>query len=124
MVRSTEPLRRRVRSLVAVSLLVASGAGCPHASRPTKPPSAGSDLKRFSSLTAKSKERRGFFDTYQKGDDLFVAVPKARLGEKFLLSARIAQGVGAVPLLSGTSVDGSDGSIVSFERFGERLYLV
>ena len=124
MARLSLRLCRRALSLVAASLLGLSGAGCPHPSRPLKAPTAGSELKRFSVLTAKSKERRGFFDTYQKGDELFVAVPKSRLGEKFLLSARITQGVGAVPLLSGVNVDGSDGSIVSFERSGERLYLV
>ncbi len=117
-------LRRRVLTALAALSLGAGAAGCPHPNRPVKAPTAPSELKRFSTLTAKSKERRGFFDTYQKGDDLYLAVPKARLGEKFLLSARIAQGVGAVPLVSGANVDGSDGAIVSFERSGERLYLV
>lgn len=122
------PSARRTRPLAALFatfLLAASGAGCPHQNRSSKNPSAtNSDFKRFSVLTAKSKERKGFFDTYQKGDDLFIAVPKARLGEKFLLSARIAQGVGAGVLLSGTSVDGNAGGIVSFERHGDRLFLV
>jgi hypothetical protein len=124
MARFSVCFRRRVLPAITVFLLGASGAGCPHPSRSPKPPTVGSDLKRFSVLTAKSKERRGFFDTYQKGDELFLAVPKARLGERFLLSARIAQGVGAVPLLTGANIDGSDGAIVSFERVGDRLYLV
>jgi hypothetical protein len=116
---------RPLTALCTAVLLALSGAGCPHQNRANKNPSAmGSDLKRFSVLTAKSKERQGFFDTYQKGDDLFIAVPKARLGEKFLLSARIAQGVGAGWLLTGTSVDGDAGGIVSFERYGDRLFLV
>ncbi len=121
-----QPGRSRRASVFLASLLLAlSAGGCPHQNRAAKNPAAtGSELKRFSVLTAKSKERRGFFDTYQKGDDLFIAVPKARLGEKFLLTARIAQGVGAGELITGQNVDGSDGSVVSFERYGERLFLV
>jgi len=116
---------RPMLALGCALLLALSGAGCPHQNRSSKiPAAASSDFKRFSVLTAKSKERKGFFDTYQKGDDLFIAIPKARLGEKFLLTARIAQGVGAGHLLSGTSVDGNAAGIVSFERYGDRLFLI
>lgn len=89
---------------------------------PDKNPDTG--LKRFSVLVAKAKERKGFFDTYQKGDELYLAVPKARLGEDFLLYTRLARGVGQRTMLSGASIEGHDVSVVAFERHGDRLFLV
>lgn len=89
---------------------------------PDKDPETG--LKRFTVLVAKAKERKGFFDTYQKGDELYLAVPRARLGEEFLLYTRLARGVGQRGLLSGFSVDGHDVAVVAFERHGDRLFLV
>lgn len=89
---------------------------------PDKNPDTG--LKRFSVLVAKAKERKGFFDTYQKGDELYLAVPKARLGEDFLLYTRLARGVGQRTLLSGASIEGHEVSVVAFERHGDRLFLV
>ena len=117
-------LRRPLLSWLAAGCLAVSAFGCPRHTKTSGTPGATNELKKFSALTAKSKERKGFFDTYQKGDDLFIAVPKARLGEKFLLHTRIAQGVGVAGLLSGMAADGRDGAIVSLERHGERLYLL
>jgi hypothetical protein len=125
-------------------LLGLGSAGCPRPARDgvpkTVPPvvspgqkSAGKTVppvekrteSKFAALVGKARERRGFFDTYQKGEDLFLAVPKARLGEPFLLHCRIAQGIGMDPLSTGQSLTrGRELSLVTFERHGERLFLV
>jgi len=85
---------------------------------------APTGFKKCSLVLAKARAQKGFFDTYQKGDELYLAVPKKRLGELFLLNSRLAQGVGAEPLSSGHSIGEREVSLVSIERHGDRLYLI
>jgi hypothetical protein len=81
-------------------------------------------LKPFAELTRGAEARTGFFDTYRKGDKLWIAVPRERLGEPFLLNFEIAQGIGAGGLFGGTMLNIFEGSIVAFERHGDRVFLV
>lgn len=81
-------------------------------------------LRPFAELTRGATARTGFFDTYQKGDNLYLAVPKDRLGQDFLLSFEISQGVGAAGLFGGTMLDIFEGAIVALERHGDRVFLV
>ena len=82
-----------------------------------------SGLRRFAELKAECTERTGFFDTYlsKKDDKLYIAVPKDRLGQEFLLQAQIARGIGRRPLFSGILLKSA---LVALERHGERVYLV
>ena len=81
-------------------------------------------LRPFAELTRGATVRTGFFDTYQKGDNLYLAVPKDRLGQDFLLSFEISQGVGAAGLFGGTMLNIFEGAIVALERHGDRVFLV
>src|SRR5690606_39031554 len=81
-------------------------------------------LRPFAELTRGATVRTGFFDTYQKGDNLYLAVPKDRLGEDFLLAFEISQGVGAAGLFGGTMLNIFEGAIVALERHGDRVFLV
>ena len=80
--------------------------------------------KDFEELTEDATVREGFFDTYQKADNLYLAVPQDRLGEDFLLTFHIAQGIGGRSLYGGTMLDIFEGALVSLERHGEKVYLV
>src|SRR5690606_35897015 len=81
-------------------------------------------LKPFAELTRGATYRAGFFDTYQKGDNLYLVVPKDRLGQDFLLTFAISQGVGAAGLFGGTMLGIFEGAIVALERHGDRVFLV
>ncbi|MFO7260504.1 MAG: zinc-dependent metalloprotease [bacterium] len=81
-------------------------------------------LKPFAELTRGATYRAGFFDTYQKGDNLYLVVPKDRLGQDFLLTFEISQGVGAAGLFGGTMLGIFEGAIVALERHGDRVFLV
>jgi hypothetical protein len=95
-------------------------AGAPQAGAPSR----ASGLRPFAELTRDATERSGFFDTYEKGDALYMAVPKEWLDRDFLLTFQIAQGIGAGGLFGGTMLNIFEGSVVAFEQHGERLFLV
>src|SRR5690554_7188703 len=81
-------------------------------------------LRPFAELTRGATARTGFFDTYQKGDNLYLAVPRDRLGQDFLMALEISQGIGAAGLFGGTMLDIFEGAIVALERHGDRVFLV
>jgi hypothetical protein len=81
-------------------------------------------LKPFAEVTRGAEHRAGFLDTYEKGDQLFLAIPGDRLGKDFLLSYQIAQGIGAAGVYGGTMLNIFEGSIVALERRGDRVFLV
>jgi hypothetical protein len=93
--------------------------GSPEASR-----ALPSDLQPFAELTRGATVREGFFDTYEKGDALYLAIPEDRIGEDFLLTFKIAQGIGAGMVIGGTMLNIFEGHIVALERHGERVFLV
>jgi hypothetical protein len=112
----------------AASPTPATQAGAPAAAQAGGPqagaPARASGLRPFAELTRDATERNGFFDTYEKGDALYMAVPKEWLDRDFLLTFQIAQGIGAGGLFGGTMLNIFEGSVVAFEQHGERLFLV
>lgn len=104
-------------ALLAAQQPSAAGAAAP-AARP-----AGT-YKNFSELTKDATVRTGFFDTYQKEDKLYFAIPKDRLGKDFLMEMKIAQGIGAKGLFGGTMLSLFEANVVSIERHGEQVYLI
>ncbi len=78
----------------------------------------------FAEVTEGATLREGFFDTYQKGDKLLMAVPPGRLGDDFLLVFEIAQGIGAAGLFGGTMLNIFEGNLVALERYGDRVFLL
>ncbi len=80
-------------------------------------------FKEFSEVTEDATALEGFFDIYQKADQLLLAVPEKRLGEPFLMTFEIAQGVGTGWLIGGTMLNW-EGLMVQLERHGNKLYLM
>ena len=111
---------RHLISLLVTSASVSSlaaaqpPAGQPPAGQPPagQPPAAGapaasqaqppSPYKNFGQLTKDAVVRKGFLDTYQKEDKLYLAIPKDRLGKEFLMEMKIAQGIGTGGIFGGT----------------------
>lgn len=80
--------------------------------------------KDFAELTKGAEVQEGFFDTYVKADKLYMAIPKDRLGEDFLMIFEIAQGIGSSSLFGGTMLDFFEGHMVALEKHGEKVYLL
>ncbi len=120
-----QPILALVAAVALAGCSTASGrpaAPAPQAEAPRARP--GDGFKSFDELTRGAVVREGFFDTYQKAENLYLAVPKDRLGEDFLMNFEIARGIGAGGLYGGTMLNIFEGSIVAFERHGDRIYLV
>lgn len=97
-------------------------AGAPPAGAPPARPAG--PYKPFAELTKDAVVRTGYFDTYQKEDKLYLAIPKDRLGKDFLMEMKIAQGIGANGLFGGTMLNLFEGNVVALERHGEQIFLV
>jgi hypothetical protein len=85
---------------------------------------APSPFKPWADATRDATRRAGYFDTYEKGDQLLLAIPKERLGQDFLMGMQISQGIGAAGLYGGTMLGIFEGAVVSLERRGDRVFLV
>ena len=101
-----------------------AGATASAAGGPNAPGPKGPSYRPFGELTAGATARPGFFDTYEKDGNLYMVVPKARLGEDFLLAFEIAQGIGSRGLFGGTMFPIFEGNVVAFERHEDKLFLV
>jgi len=103
-----------------------AAAGAPGA--PGAAPGSGTQrppsYRPFAELTKGATARPGFFDTYEKDGNLYMVVPKARLGEDFLLAFEIAQGIGSRGLYGGTMFPIFEGTVVALERHDDKLFLV
>jgi hypothetical protein len=86
--------------------------------------SAREGLRPFAELTRGAERIEGYFDFYQKGEQLFLAVPAERLGEEFLLVSKISRGIGAAGIYGGTMLNIFEGAVVSLDRQGDRVLLV
>ena len=91
------------------------------AARDSAPPSP---FKKFADVVRGATHRPGLFDTYEKGENLYLVIPKDRLGQDFLMVYEIAQGIGAAGLFGGTMLDIFEGHQVALERHGDRVFLV
>jgi hypothetical protein len=107
-------MRCAVIACLAVSLGLPASAGA----TPEKPEESFQDIVRGAT------ERRGFLDTYETGDHLYLAVPADRLGRDMVLVPRLERGIGAAGLFGGLLFDRQAASIVAFERHGDRVFLI
>lgn len=87
-------------------------------------PAAEGGGGKFEDLTRDATVREGFFDTYEKGDHLYLAIPADRLGKDMVLVPRLERGIGAAGLFGGLMFDRQAASLVAFERHGDRVFLV
>src|SRR5215207_4602903 len=102
----------------------AGGAGSPAAAATAAGAAGKTPLKPFAELTKDATARPGFFDTYEKEGRVYLAVPKGRLSEDFLLSFQLAQGIGSRGIFSGTMMSLFEPAVVALEQHGDRIYLV
>jgi len=107
---------RRPKLLVLILLVCFSSRL--FAAEPAKPE------EKFAELTRGATAKSGFLDTYEKGDHLYIALPPARLGQDVILVPRLDQGIGALGMFGGLMFDRQAASIVSFERHGDKIFLV
>ena len=105
----------------AAATPAAHPAGAPAQEAPRAAPGP---FKPWAEVTRDATRRQGWLDTYEKGDALYLAVPRDRLGKDFLVSYQISQGVGAAGLFGGTMLNIFEGSVVAMERHGDRVFLV
>jgi hypothetical protein len=99
-----------------------AGAGAPAQARDSG--AAAAPFKKFADLVKGATKREGFFETYEKGDNLYLVIPKDRLGKDFLMEMKIAQGIGAAGLFGGTMLNIFEGQVMALERRGDRIMLV
>ena len=110
--------------VLAVPVAAAQG-NRPAAQAPADTSGRGaSPFKKFSDLVKGAEHRPGFFDTYEKGDNLYLVIPKDRLGRDFLMEFKIAQGIGSNGLFGGTMLSIFEASVVALERYGDRVFLM
>lgn len=79
---------------------------------------------KFEELTRDATVREGFFDIYEKGDHLYLAIPADRLGKDMVLVPRLERGIGAAGLFGGLMFDRQAASLVAFEHHGDRVFLI
>ena len=89
---------------------------------PTETPKE--EKSAFQKLIDEAEHLPGFFDMYKKDGHLYLAIPEDRLGEEFLITYEIAQGIGARSLFGGTMLNIFEGSVVALEKHGEKVYLL
>src|SRR5574341_231352 len=112
------------------ALVAAEGAAQRNRNQPAQPQAQQQDTtrrpagRRFADLVRDATHRPGFFDTYEKGDTLYLVIPKDRVGQDFLVTLEIAQGAGTGGLFGGTMLNIFEGSVVALERHGSRVFLV
>ena len=82
------------------------------------------DKEKFEKLVEDATLREGFFDTYEKDGHLYLAAPRERLGEDFLLSFEIAQGIGGRRLFGGSMLSAFEPKIVALEKHHNKIYLL
>ncbi len=114
--------RTGMATTILFSMLWLAAAGAP-ADEPQGSAQPSFDEPTFDQLVAGAEARRGLFDTYRKGDHLYLAIPPARFGKELLVVPRIARGIGARGLHAGTNYDRLEAEVVVLERHGERVFL-
>ena len=93
-----------------------TGATPPGAAQGAAPPRGGP--RPFAEVTRGAEHRPGFFDTYQKDNQVWIAIPRDRLGQDFLMEMKLAQGIGANGLFGGTMLNLFEANVMTLERRG------
>lgn len=121
-------MHARVLVAVLASFMILPSAGAAQKGKKSDEKEAKTEekspYKPFDELVEGAVKREGFFDTYQKADHLYLAVPPDRLGQEFLVSNQISRGIGSRDLFGGTMLDYFWAHVLAFERQGERVFLV
>src|SRR5690606_31641439 len=71
-----------------------------------------------------AEHRPGFFDTYEKDGKVWIAIPRERFGQDFLMEMKLAQGIGTRGLFGGTMLNLFEANVMTLERRGEQVFLL
>lgn len=114
--------------LLAAAPLAAQVPANQGATPPSGAPPAGapqrSGMRPFADLVKDAEVRTGFFDTYQKDDKVWLAIPRERFGQDFLMEMKLAQGIGASGLFGGTMLNLFEGNVMTLQRSGDQVFLL
>lgn len=124
-----------MRRLFGFPLLLIAGAlsaqvpPTPPAGTPPTGAAQGAPQQRggprpFAEVTRGAEHRPGFFDTYQKDNQVWIAIPRDRLGKEFLMEMKLAQGIGANGLYGGTMLNLFEADIMTLEQRGDQIFLL
>jgi hypothetical protein len=111
-----------VANAVSAQATPPQGAAPPGAAQGAAPQRPGP--RPFAEVTRGAELKPGFFDTYEKDDKVWIAVPTDRLGKDFLMEMKLAQGIGANGLFGGTMLSLFEANVMTIERRGEQVYLL
>ncbi len=81
-------------------------------------------FQAFEKLTKDATLHGGFFDLYEKDGKVYLAVPRERLGQDFLMEYKIARGIGARGLFGGTMLNLFEGNVMALEKRGDKVFLL
>ena len=98
-------------------------AGAPPASAAQGAPPQRGGPRPFAEVTRGAEHRPGFFDTYQKDNQVWIAIPRERFGQDFLMEMKLAQGIGANGLYGGTMLNLFEANVMTLERRGDQVFL-
>lgn len=79
---------------------------------------------KYEELTKDADKYEGYFDLYQKDDELYLSVDKDQLDELFLMNFELARGIGSAGLYGGSMLTIFEGLVVSLEKHEGKVMLV
>lgn len=86
--------------------------------------SAQTSQNDYEKLTKDAQKYEGYFDFYQKDDNLYLSLSEEQLNQPFLMNFELARGIGAAGLYGGTMLNIFEGLMVSLEKHEGRIMLV
>ena len=113
-----------LRLTLAITCILATSAFAQQPPSGQQPAAGGPRTQGFADLTKGAVAHTGFFDTYVKGDKLYLVVPANRMGNPFLMESKLAQGIGANGLFGGTMLNLFEANVVTLERKGDQIFLI
>ncbi|MEX0609530.1 MAG: zinc-dependent metalloprotease [Balneolaceae bacterium] len=79
---------------------------------------------KFAELIKDATKVEGFFDLYQKEDQLYMAIEEEELGNDFLMNFELARGIGSSGLYGGTMLNIFEGLLVSLKKEEGKIFLM
>jgi len=117
-------MRKLILMFFSAALLFQGCASSQQAVSDEKENKNEASVSEFEKLIKDADKHEGYFDLYQRDDELYLAVPRERLNEKFLMNFELAKGIGSSGLYGGSMLNFFEGLLVSFESHEGRIFLV
>ena len=74
-------------------------------------------------MTKGAEVRTDFFDTYEKDDKVWIAVPRERLGKDFLMEMKLARASARTGSMAGR-LNLFEANVMTLERRGDQVFAV